>query len=75
MGLQGAREIGRHPGSAVVEKARAARARVEDALSAGVGPRRLAEAKKVLLAALDLLGGLDEIRERRVREPRERRGR
>lgn len=58
-------------GTAVVERARAARARLEARLEAAVGSCSLETARDVLVTLLDLVGGLDAVTARKVLPPSE----
>lgn len=56
-------------GASVVERGRAARAALEDELLERVGPKVLDDARRALVALLDLSGGLDAVARRRVKPP------
>jgi DNA-binding MarR family transcriptional regulator len=58
-------------GIACVEETRTERKRMEASIARAVGARGVDEARKVLIAALDKLGGLEAVRGRRVRPPRD----
>jgi DNA-binding MarR family transcriptional regulator len=57
-------------GKAAVSASRKARADAEAALAAACGAGRLRTARTVLLAALENAGGIESVRQRRVRPPR-----
>lgn len=52
-----------------VQCARSVRARLEAKLARHVGERRYSDARKTLRACLELAGGVERIRARRVRQP------
>ena len=54
-------------GQGVLDAGRAARAALEQTLLEQLGPQRLADAKAALVSLLDIVGGLDTVRGRRVR--------
>jgi len=56
-------------GWAAVQQARRYRARLEGRLMRAVGAKRYTEAQKTLRACVILLGGVERIRSRRIREP------
>jgi len=56
-------------GRAVVEAGRTARAAQQERLEAALGPRRVAAARRLLFDVLELAGGADAVRARRVRLP------
>ena len=56
-------------GWAAVQWARRYRARLEDRLLRGVGAKQYAQAQETLRECLTLLGGVDRIRSRRIRQP------
>jgi len=59
-----------HRGLSAVTTTRVIRAALERKLSSRLGEKRLATAKKILSDALEVLGGADAMRNRRVRPPR-----
>lgn len=56
-------------GERAVADARAARARLEEKLRAAIGPQAMRAARTALLSVLEMSGGLDATRQRRVRPP------
>jgi DNA-binding MarR family transcriptional regulator len=56
-------------GAAVVARGRAARAALEARLAAKVGARAMGEARKALVALLDVTGGLRAVSARRAKPP------
>jgi DNA-binding MarR family transcriptional regulator len=54
-------------GRAAIERARAARAKLEEALVAAVGARGVNAARRALIGLLELTGGLDAVAQRRVK--------
>ena len=58
-------------GRSVVDRGRTARAKLEAAVVAKVGPQAIKAARRALVALLDRTGGLDAVRTRRVRPPTE----
>jgi DNA-binding MarR family transcriptional regulator len=57
-------------GMAIVKATRAARLRLDARLRRRFGHARIDAARRLLLEVIEVLGGLDAIRERRVRPPR-----
>jgi DNA-binding MarR family transcriptional regulator len=58
-------------GRKVIERGRAARASLEGKLEAEVGVRTMNAARRALVALLEETGGVEAVRARRVRPPRE----
>lgn len=56
-------------GWAAVQQTRRNRAQLEGRLRRGIGEKQYAEAQKALRKCLALLGGVEKIRSRRIREP------
>jgi DNA-binding MarR family transcriptional regulator len=52
-----------------VQYARETRARLENELAHRLGERRYSQTKEALQACLDLVGGVEAIQSRRVRQP------